>query len=165
MTPDIEGKRVLVLGVGNMLLGDDGFGPAVAQSLLREGDLPSDVLVADVGTSVREVLFDLLLADRRPQRIVVVDAVDLPGHVPGQVLTLETGQLPEARRSDFSLHQFPAVCLLAELEHVAGVDVRVVAAQVGSPPEFVGSELSAPLSAAVEVAGKLVRRLIAEESS
>jgi hydrogenase maturation protease len=53
MISEMLNKRVLVLGVGNVLFGDDGFGPAVANALADQCVLPADVLVADVGTSGR----------------------------------------------------------------------------------------------------------------
>ena len=68
--------RVLILGVGNLLFGDDGFGPAVADTLLRNYLIPEDIYVMDVGTGVRKLLFTLTLSEDRPEEIVIVDAVD-----------------------------------------------------------------------------------------
>ncbi|NCC77733.1 MAG: hydrogenase maturation protease, partial [Clostridia bacterium] len=66
--------KVVFLGCGNILLGDDGFGPAVIERLQRAA-LPETVEAIDVGTSIREHLLDYLLDPRlRPRRLVVVDA-------------------------------------------------------------------------------------------
>ncbi len=66
--------RVLILGVGNLLFGDDGFGPAVVEDLLQNYAIPEDIYVMDVGTGVRKLLFTLLLGDVQPAEIVIVDA-------------------------------------------------------------------------------------------
>jgi coenzyme F420 hydrogenase subunit delta len=52
-------KSILIFGCGNILWGDDGFGPAVIQCLNEQYRLPADVLALDVGTSIRDLLFDL----------------------------------------------------------------------------------------------------------
>ncbi|NIM48234.1 MAG: hydrogenase maturation protease, partial [Gemmatimonadales bacterium] len=44
-------KRVVVLGCGNVLFGDDGFGPAVAQHCQEHYRIPADICVLDAGTS------------------------------------------------------------------------------------------------------------------
>ena len=53
--------RVLILGVGNLLFGDDGFGPAVAEHLDKLYAPSDDVYIMDVGTGVRKLLFTLTL--------------------------------------------------------------------------------------------------------
>jgi len=83
-TPDYYRKALLVLGVGNPLFGDDGFGPAVAEELERRGRVPSFAAVLDVGTGVREILFDLILSTERPKEVVIVDALDC-SREPGEV--------------------------------------------------------------------------------
>ncbi len=76
MGPEWYDISVLILGCGNVLIGDDGFGPAVAQQFQRNFTVPSDVCVLDSGTSVREILFDTILADKKPSKIVIIDAMD-----------------------------------------------------------------------------------------
>ena len=63
MIAKIFDKSVVVFGCGNILYGDDGFGPAVIKHLQENYPLPADVLVLDVGTSIRDILFDLVLSD------------------------------------------------------------------------------------------------------
>ena len=176
MLSDMFDKRVLVLGVGNTLYGDDGFGPAVAERLVEkrplpcrrpavgkrvpagEWVLPDDVLVADVGTSVREVLFDLLLSEKRPEKVIIIDAVDEPGRRPGEVFELPIDRIPANKIADFSLHQFPTVMLLHELEEYANLDVVVIAAQVVEMPRSVAAGLSESMDEAVRDACRLVCR-------
>ena len=74
MQSDQQGAQTMILGCGNILLGDDGFGPAVI-ARLHEIGVPEAVQAIDVGTSIREQLLDYLLDPRlRPPMLVVVDA-------------------------------------------------------------------------------------------
>ena len=57
MIKDLFEKSVLIFGCGNILWGDDGFGPAVIQRLKEHYRLPGNVLAMDVGTSIRDILF------------------------------------------------------------------------------------------------------------
>jgi len=81
-------KSILVFGCGNILFGDDGFGPAVVNHLKEKYSLPDDVLVMDVGTSIRDILFDLALSEKKPKKIIVFDAVDYPDRKPGEVFEI-----------------------------------------------------------------------------
>jgi coenzyme F420 hydrogenase subunit delta len=147
--------ETLVLGCGNRLFGDDGFGPAVARRLCEEPDLPAGVCSLDVGTSARQVLFDVLLGPPRPRRIVVVDAVDMGGE-PGETWSIEASDLPEIKLDDFSMHQIPTSNLLRELHELAGVEVTCVVGQVSDIPPEVRPGLSAPMRRAVDRAVPLV---------
>jgi len=94
------GPYVLVAGVGNVLLGDDGFGIAVVQHLTRRGDLPPTVTVVEVGIGgislVQELLdgYDVLL---------IVDAVDRGG-TPGTIYLLEP-EVPDLAKWPFEQRQ------------------------------------------------------------
>lgn len=156
--PDYCRARVLVLGCGNVLFGDDGFGPAVVEQLKQRYTPPPDVCVVDAGLSAREILFTLVLSDTRPQRVVIVDAVDA-GRSPGEVFEIEIGEIPQKKIDDFSMHQLPTSNLLRELKDLCGVDVVVVSAQVGDIPDSVRPGLSEALREAVPVA---CERVLAE---
>ena len=91
---DLFTKPVLVFGCGNILIGDDGFGPAVIEHLLANFDLPPEVAAFDVGTGVREILFDLVLMPDKPKAILIVDAVFESGKRPGEIFEIDVGQIP-----------------------------------------------------------------------
>ena len=63
---------VLVAGVGNMFMRDDGFGPEVARRLASEGQLPPGVEVADYGIRGMHLAYDLLAG---VDLLILVDAV------------------------------------------------------------------------------------------
>ncbi len=150
-------KPTLVLGCGNVLFGDDGFGCAVAERLAADPSVPDSVCVLDAGTSVRTVLFTLCLSPARPGRILVVDAIDA-GREPGELFEIDPADIPPAKRDDFSLHMLPTTNLLRELQEGCGVEVRVLACQTGPLPEEIRPGLSPAVSAAVPRAAEWVAR-------
>lgn len=147
LLPAFCGKRILILGCGNCLFGDDGFGPAVIEYLLAHYEIPDDVYVMDVGTGVRKVLFTLSLSRERPQRIIIIDAVD-KGRTAGKIFEVTMEELPCEKIDDFSLHQVPSSNLARELRD-AGVDVRILGCQTETIPENVKPGLSGSLRDAV----------------
>ncbi len=149
MIEELFTKPVLIFGCGNVLLGDDGFGPAVVEFLLEHFALPPFVLAVDVGTSIRDFLFDLLLMPGKPRRIFIIDAVFQPVRRAGELFEIPLEELPVQKKNDFSVHQFPSTNLLEELKNDWGVDVRVLAVQMTGLPEAVMPGLSDEVSAAV----------------
>ena len=77
--------RVLVAGIGNVFLGDDGFGVEVVQRI-DPTSLPAGVDVADYGIRGVHLAYDLL--DGRYGTVVMVDAVPLD-EPPGTLAVLE----------------------------------------------------------------------------
>jgi len=153
--PDYCRKPVLVLGCGNILLGDDGFGPAVIEHLVRRGDLPDHACLLDVGTSARKILFDVILNERKPARIIVVDAMDFGGQA-GALSWLDLDAIPENKIDDFSLHQIPTSNLLRELRDLCKVDLAIMVCQPANIPEEVEPGLSEPAKEAVARAADAV---------
>jgi coenzyme F420 hydrogenase subunit delta len=149
MIRDFEKKSILILGCGNVLFGDDGFGPAVAAYLERHYSLPETVLVQDMGTSIQEFLFDLLIAPCKPKQIFIVDALNQPDREPGSLFEIEAGQFPQRKISGRPSHQFPALDQLQELRQLTGVSIRILAVQTLNLPESVCPGLSPVVEEAV----------------
>ncbi len=156
---EIQTARVLILGCGNTLLGDDGFGPAVIEALETNFKLPQDVHAEDVGTSIREVLFDIALSEKRPAHVVLVDTIDKGGRDHGEVFEVDAGALSEKKRVDYSLHQFPTSNLLHELRELCGIRVTIIAAHMAHIPEKLTMELSEKMKKAVSTAAQKVYEL------
>ena len=153
MGPEWYDKSILILGCGNILIGDDGFGPAVAQRLRGNFTIPTDVCVFDAGTSVREILFDTILSEKKPSKIVIVDAMDC-GLKPGELFCLDIDSLPKVKLDDFSMHQVPTSNMLRELRDLCGIEVIVIACQVSHTPDSVNPGLSTPVEGAVKCAAE-----------
>jgi coenzyme F420 hydrogenase subunit delta len=151
-------KEILIVGVGNKLFGDDGFGPEVIEHLEKHYTIPENVCLADAGTGIRRILFTITLSDVRPKVIVVIDAVD-KGREPGEIFNISLDEIPFEKIDDFSIHQVPSSNLLKELKDLCSVEVIVKVCQVQSIPETIQSGLSEPLQHAVP----LMAKSIAEE--
>lgn len=119
--------RVLVVGMGNVLRGDDGFGVAVAEAL-EERSLPASVTVMEVGIGGMHLVQALLDGY---DALVIVDAVDREA-APGGVFVLrpevpDLDDLPPLERRE----------LLADLHHTVPSRALLMARAVGSLPERV----------------------------
>lgn len=103
------------MGVGNVLMGDDGVGPAAVEALRREG---VDAELIDAGLAFGEVLCDL--APDRP--LIVIDAVRGPGG-PGSVYRLSPADLDGTSETApaLSLHEVSVLPAL-HMERIAGRD-------------------------------------------
>ena len=156
----ISTKKVLILGCGNVLLGDDGFGPAVIKKLKQRFNLPDYAHAEDVGTSIREVLFQIALLREHPEHIIVIDAVDKPGRTPGEVFEIDVDDVPEQKIPDYSLHQFPTTNMLKEIKDYCSVKVTIIVGQVAAQLEEVRPGLSRPMRAAVDKAAEKVFDLL-----
>lgn len=151
----------MIFGCGNIIMGDDGYGPAVVDRLGSHYTLPAHVQAVDAGTCVREYLFDYLLAEEgRPEKIIILDAVDFPDRSPGEVFQIVPAEIPAKKIHDFSLHQFPTVNLLQELEQHTGIEVLILAAQIGYIPEEIAPGLSPAMSGAVRLACEKISQIL-----
>lgn len=145
---------ILVAGVGNVFLGDDGFGVEVVRRLA--GRLPG-VRVADFG--IRG--FDLAMALLEPHELVVlVDAVRRGGE-PGTLYVLEVGDAPGP--TDFAAHGMDPAQVLRNVRAMGGSPGRVML--VGCEPGDFGEmgRLSPTVEAAVDEAARMVESLVRRE--
>lgn len=105
--------RILVLGIGNLLWADEGFGVRAAEALAAGWDLPEDVQVMDGGTQGLYLLHHVEEADV----LIVFDAVDY-GLAPGSIHIVRDEEAPSfLGAKKMSLHQtgFQDVIATAEL--------------------------------------------------
>jgi hydrogenase maturation protease len=107
MNPNAESRTTLVLGLGNVLLGDEGFGVHVIRQL-RGCELPVDVRVVDGGVGG----FNLLGYLEGVKRLIIVDVM-MHESPPGQLLLLKPGtKLDEPGKRLMSFHQIGILDLL-----------------------------------------------------
>ncbi|MFD0900275.1 hydrogenase maturation protease [Actinomadura sediminis] len=164
--------RVLVAGIGNIFLGDDGFGVEVVRRLDAPG-LPENVDVTDYGIRGVHLAYELL--DGRHDTLIMVDAVPLDGAGPGELAVLDaTGAGADADGADdggafgappVDGHGMHPLAVLRLLHRLGGRVGRVLV--VGCRPADVGERmgLSAPVTAALDEAVRLVGRLAREEAA
>ena len=131
-------------GVGNVLRGDDGFGPAVTELL---GHLPAGVDVVETGIGGIALLQELMAGC---DGLVLIDAVDR-GAAPGTVFLLEP-EVPEAVHvPDIHLANPDRVLTMAKTIGVLPARVRIVGCQPADVDEL-GEGLSPPVQAALAIA-------------
>lgn len=99
--------RVLVLGLGNVLLADDGVGPVALAELERDYQVPAEVRLVDGGTLGLALLDELAQAEH----VILVDAV-ATGQRPGTLVRLEGEAVRDAVRDRLSVHQVGVADLL-----------------------------------------------------
>ncbi len=156
----------MIFGCGNLIMGDDGYGPAVVDELNSHYDLDDTVQAIDVGTCVREYLFDYLLVEEgRPEQIIILDAVDFPDRKPGEVFEILPEMIPAKKIHDFSLHQFPTVNLLQEIQEHTGIKILILAAQVQFIPDEIHPGLSTAMSGAVTEACKRISKILTDTAN
>jgi hydrogenase maturation protease len=155
-------RQVLIAGVGNAWLSDDGFGGEVARRLADRG-LPSGVSALDAGTGGLSLAYEVM---RGYDGLVLVD-VSRQGGKPGTLYVMEVSEEDvEAGIEDGSVldpHAMDPQTVLRFVRSVGGWPGRVVV--VACEPaevEEMGLELSEPVRAAVDRAVELVLAQAAE---
>ena len=155
------GKRVLIAGIGNIFLGDDGFGVEVTRRLAGRG-LPEGVEVKDFGIRGMDLAYAL---QDDYELVVLVDATPR-GEQPGTVYLIE----PEVEGDGevtLDTHGMDPVKVIKLSRALGARPTRTLV--VGCEPQVVLGgedydemlmELSEPVSAAVDEAVELVESLV-----
>jgi hydrogenase maturation protease len=156
---DPSARTVLVAGIGNVFLADDGFGVAVARRL-AERELPAGVKVADFGIRGMDLAYEL---QEDYDAAVLVDAVP-HGEPPGTLYVIE----PDLQDAGPALdaHAMDPVRVLGLARTLGSLPSRVLV--VGCEPgtnlslddEELVMGLSAPVEAAIERAVELVESVL-----
>jgi len=141
-------NRVLILGIGNILLKDEGVGIHVVQEL-RKYELPDNVEVIDGGTAA----LDILLSQKGLHKLVVIDAIKA-GNKPGAIYKTRLNEWSKrglgylapqfiagfsAGQSQITLHQFGLLDALAIAEKLGLLPEEIVV--IGVEPGEVSSGL------------------------
>jgi hydrogenase maturation protease len=159
----VSKERILVAGVGNVFLGDDGFGVEVVRRLAGRG-LPEGVEVVDFG--IRGLDLAYALQDDY-DAVIFVDATPR-GEKPGTVYLLEP-EIEEDGEVALDTHGMDPVKVIKLSRALGARPTRTLV--VGCEPQVVVSgeayddmlmELSEPVRTAVEEAVKLVESLVEE---
>jgi hydrogenase maturation protease len=158
-----RGPRVLVAGIGNVFLADDGFGVAVAQRL-ADRPWPPGVDVRDFGIRGMDLAYAM---QREYDAVILVDAAPL-GAAPGTLSVIDAATDADGPLA-VDAHGMDPVKVLALARALGRVPPRVLV--VACEPERVVAAdaweememgLSAPVAAALEGAASLVTSLVDE---
>lgn len=131
-------ERITVLGLGNPLCGDDGFGSHAAQMLLAACAFPQNCQVVDGGTQ-GQILYGLVT---EATKLLLLDAARLELE-PGSLALRQAGEIPAwlgARKLSAHQGSFAEVLALARLKNSLTPEIRLIAF------EPVSMEFGQPLS-------------------
>ncbi|HPD31508.1 MAG TPA: HyaD/HybD family hydrogenase maturation endopeptidase [Phycisphaerae bacterium] len=144
---------ILVLGIGNILLRDEGVGVRLIEAM-RGMALPPGVELVDGGTAGADLLD--IISNRR--KVFVIDAVDA-GLEPGAILRLHVEDLASAGRPLVSLHEIALTEALAAAQIIGSMPDEVII--WGVQPKSVSPDdtLSEEVASAMP---QLIERIIAE---
>lgn len=157
--PDYLNKEILILGCGNILFGDDGFGYAVinklkeirdnyliskcAESSTSEGvhnevDTPgggrvklnSDKIeIIDAGTGASHFILSLIDKNTPIKKIIIIDAIDF-GLKPGELTKLYPEDLPNIKKYHIDAHDMPLAEMIKEINENYGIKTVVIGCQL-----------------------------------
>ncbi len=155
-----DDTSVLIAGIGNIFLGDDGFGVEVAQRLLGR-ELPADVRVVDYGIRGLDLAYALMEA---PGTTILVDACPR-GEAPGTLFVIEPQiDAADMRASGAVLdaHSMNPMLVIRMAQSLGGAPKRILL--LGCEPDTLGPEegqlgLSDRVAAAVDRAADLALAL------
>ena len=157
----LSAARVLVAGIGNIFLGDDGFGSAVAQRLAARA-LPAGVTVRDFGIRGMDLAYELADYDVA----ILLDATPR-GHEPGTLYVIDAATDADGTAA-VDTHAMHPVRVLALARALGPLPRRVlvVGCEPASVPDLASDEivgeLSVVVAAAVESAVAQVEALVRE---
>ncbi|MCL2686934.1 MAG: coenzyme F420-reducing hydrogenase, FrhD protein [Methanobrevibacter sp.] len=146
--------ETLVVGCGNILFKDDGFGPEVIRALedyFKDKEMPNDTLFIDAGTSATYHLFTL--PEESWKKLIVVDVVDFDSE-PG---TLKIFSPYEMKRGKYeNAHIAPVEEPLHDLAE-QGIDIVIIGCkpkEISAPDVDVG--LTEPIKNAIPKAIEMI---------
>jgi hydrogenase maturation protease len=151
-------QKVLIAGIGNIFLQDDGFGVEVARQLASES-LPQWVCVADFGIRGVHLAYEIL--DGAYDAVILVDAAPR-GEEPGTVFLIEPDIETPSTQASLSLdaHGMDPQVVIQTIKTLGGMRGRlyIVGCEPLETEEGIG--LSAPVARGVEDAISLVHNII-----
>jgi hydrogenase maturation protease len=146
----IERAKILILGIGNILLRDEGVGVRVIE-YLQQREIPNDVELLDGGTAGADLLEHIC----GREKVIVIDAMQAD-YPPATIVRLTPKDLVPADVPQLSMHSLdlPQTLVMADLLGCPAKEVVIFAIQ----PEKVecGMELTPAIQAVVPQAAQLV---------
>ena len=146
-------RQTLLLGIGNILLRDEGVGVRAIEAM-RDVELPEDVELLDGGTSGVDLIDEL--ADRR--KVIVIDAMQADCK-PGTILRFSAEDLMQERGGALSLHEVGLLETLMATRHLGCAPQDVVIFGIQPKEVSPGLELSKEVKEALP---KVIELVLAE---
>ncbi len=149
-------SRILIAGIGNIFLGDDGFGPEVMRHICERVSGPNGVRAVDYGIGGMHLAYDLL---EDWDALVLVDAIPNRGS-PGRVHVFEADHESLDGPPGLDAHGMDPMAVFASLRALGGTPPRtvVVGCEVADVSDAMG--LTEPVQAAVPEAVRAVETAV-----
>ncbi|WP_421078130.1 coenzyme F420-reducing hydrogenase, FrhD protein [Methanothermococcus sp. Ax23] len=126
MIPDSLKKEILIMGCGNLLFADDGFGYEVI-TRLEKMELPENVEIIDAGTGGSFYLMSIMDGECKVKKIIIVDIIDF-GLPPGTLKKFGVEELPNIDKYNFDAHDLPLAPYLIDADK-KGIDIVIIGCQ------------------------------------
>jgi hydrogenase 3 maturation protease len=147
----LRSSKVLILGIGNVIKGDDGAGPAVCEKL-KTVKIRAEVI--DVGTVPENYIGPII--KRSPENLLIVDATDF-GATPGSIRMFETGDLNSYAFTTHTLSPH----LFVDMIHKE-IDVEVYLIGIQPRQVELGQSLSEDVKRGVDVLCRCLEEVFAD---
>ncbi|MEM0077606.1 MAG: hydrogenase maturation protease [Thermoplasmata archaeon] len=145
-------KKVLIIGVGNRILGDDGVGSLLVE---RISDLVNDNIdVIDAGISLYEHLWSLQFEENLPDMILIMDIMN--GTKPGELHFIDYTSL---NKNFFSSHLFPDTIFFYNIAK-RGVKIKFLLCEIKEYEKIFTEKLSENGKICMEKMEKFIRELL-----
>jgi hydrogenase maturation protease len=154
---DKSHKQIMIIGVGNRLLGDEGVGLHIIDKL-SQIPIPPYVNIVDCGCD----LLNLMAYIKKPKRIIIIDAIRAGGE-PGEIYSFDFSKLTTTKVDMCSAHQIKTIDALRLIKLVCPAlsDSEIVV--IGIEPKVM--QLSSDLSKEVSESITEAMRFVLEEIS
>ena len=148
--------KILILGIGNILFGDEGVGPHLANLLEQKYDFSSDehtIEIIDGGTLAQRLIPIITDYDR----VIIIDCVKVDDGNIGDVYSFEFSDMPEYITWDGSAHEVEMLQTLQMIEMMGDLPpVKIV----GVIPYVIGEDSTFAMTDEVVKASELMERVI-----
>ncbi len=146
--PELEQTEILILGIGNVLLSDEGAGVKAVWRLQQDYILPPDVEVLDGGTSGMELLSTI----ENRKHLFLLDAINSENGDPGSVVRIDLSEEPGFFQNKVSPHQLGLSEVLA-VTQITGTHPRNIVLYGIRPSSLeTGTELTQEVQSGISTA-------------
>ncbi len=150
----MEKEQITVLGVGNILYTDEGFGIRVVEKMMEEYEFGENISLVDGGVLGMNLLGYISWADQ----LIVVDGVRNNG-TPGDMYRIEAADIPQRVRAKNSLHQIDLLEALTLCQALEKVPETVILGIEPEDMETLGVEMTRTAKEKVE---PMIEKVLAE---
>jgi hydrogenase maturation protease len=156
----MDSPHIMILGIGNILFSDEGFGIRVIEKLMDLFEFPENISIVDGGVLGMNLLGIISQADQ----LIVVDAVRI-GDNPGTLVRLEGADIPARVRAKNSLHQVDFLEALTMCQALDKVPQTVILGVEPQDIETLSTELTPVIQTKVDPMIEMVLTEIAQRGA